>query len=114
MPIIIFSYVSASIGIEREEIKPNEVYRLPFSLSKKNLYHLADIYDKMIIEESEIFNTNTKKFEQEIDSYISKCFDFSIDESLIVDNFVEFTIPLLIKKYQYVLGPTKQRGNSRL
>lgn len=99
---------SASIGIEREEIKPNEVYRLPFSLSKKNLYHLADIYDKMIIEESKIFNTNTKKFEKEIDSYISKCFDFSIDESLIVDNFVEFTIPLLIKRYQYVLGPTNK------
>ena len=99
---------SASIGIEREEIKPNEVYRLPFSLTKKNLHHLADIYDRLIIEESKIFNTNTKKFEQEIDSYISKCFDFSIDESLIVDNFVEFTIPLLIKKYQYVLGPTNK------
>lgn len=62
----------------------------------------------MIIDESKIFNTNTKKFEQEIDSYISKCFDFSIDESLIVDNFVEFTIPLLIKRYQYVLGPTNK------
>lgn len=97
---------SASIGIEREEIKPNEVYRLPFSLSKKNLYHLADIYDRMIIDESKIFNTNTKKFEQEIDNYISKCFDFSIDERLIVDNFVEFTIPLLIKRYHYVLSQT--------
>lgn len=97
---------SASIGIEREEIKPNEVYRLPFSLSKRNLYHLADIYDKMVVVESEVFNTNTKKFEKEIDSYISKCFNFSIDESLIVDNFVEYTIPLLIKRYHYVLGPT--------
>jgi type I restriction-modification system DNA methylase subunit len=98
---------SASIGIEREEIKPNEVYRLPFSLSKENLYHLADIYDRLV-DETEIFNNNTIKLEQEIDSYISKCFNFSIDEDLIMDNFVEFTIPLLIKKYQFVLGPTNK------
>ena len=40
---------SASIGIERERIQPNEVYQLPFSLSKKDLYYLADIYDRIII-----------------------------------------------------------------
>lgn len=98
---------SASIGIEREEIKPNEVYRLPFSLSKKNLYHLAEIYDRLI-DEIEIFSNNTKKFENEIDNYISKCFGFSINENLILNNFVEFTIPLLIKKHQYVLAPTNK------
>lgn len=98
---------SASIGIEREEIKPNEVYRLPFSFDKENLYHLAGIYDRLV-DETEIFNNNTIKLEQEIDSYISKCFGFSIDEDLIVDNFVEFTIPLLIKRHQYVLGPTNE------
>jgi type I restriction-modification system DNA methylase subunit len=96
---------SASIGIEREEIKPNEVYKLPFSLSKENLYYLAEMYDRMC-SESEILNNNLKEQEKQIDEYIFKCFNFSKDENLIVDNFVEFTIPLLIKRYQYVLGPT--------
>lgn len=96
---------SASIGIEREEIKPNEVYKLPFSLSKENLYYLAEIYDRMC-SESEILNNSLKEQEKQIDEYIFKCFNFSKDENLIVDNFVEFTIPLLIKRYQYVLGPT--------
>ncbi|NGX82713.1 N-6 DNA methylase [Aequorivita sp. KMM 9714] len=96
---------SASIGIEREEIKPNEVYKLPFSLSKENLYYLAEIYDRMC-SESEILNNSLKEQEKQIDEYIFKCFNFSKDENLIVDSFVEFTIPLLIKRYQYVLGPT--------
>lgn len=96
---------SASIGIERERIESNEVYQLPFSLSKKNLYYLADIYDRMI-EESKIFKRNIEEFEQEIDRYISNCFELSVDEWLIVDNFVEFTIPLLLKRYHYVLGPS--------
>ncbi len=96
---------SASIGIEREEIKPNEIYKLPFSLSKENLYYLAEMYDRMC-SESEILNNNLKEQEKQIDEYIFKCFNFSKDENLIVDNFVEFTIPLLIKRYHYVLGPT--------
>jgi type I restriction-modification system DNA methylase subunit len=98
---------SASIGIEREEIKPNEVYRLPFSLSKNNLYDLAAIYDRML-DENELLKKNKKDLEKEIDSYIFKCFNLSKDENLIVDNFVEYTIPLLIKKYDFVLGPTNK------
>ena len=94
---------SASIGIERERIQPNEVYQLPFSLSKEDLYHLANIYDRMI-ENSKPFKT--KKFEQEIDNYLFKRFELSVNERLIVDDFIKFTIPLLLKRYQYVLGPS--------
>ncbi|MCY4560900.1 MAG: N-6 DNA methylase [Flavobacteriaceae bacterium] len=102
---------SASVGIERIRIQLNEYYQLPFSLSKKDLYHLADIYDKIIVKEDEFFNVNTKKIkqlEQEVDHYISKCFELSTDEHIIIDDFIKFTIPLMAGKYKNACSPVSE------
>ena len=102
---------SASVGIERRRIQLNEYYQLPFSLSKKDLYHLADIYDKIVVKEDEFFNVSTKKIkqlEQEVDHYISKCFELSIDEHLIIDDFIKFTIPLMAGEYENACSPVSE------
>lgn len=87
---------SASIGIEREEIKPNEIYSLPFNLKDANLHYLANLYDKFFNDN--ILNQDICNFENEIDNYIFSLYDFSNDELNIIDDFINYTLPLLSKK----------------
>ncbi|HEY0055265.1 MAG TPA: N-6 DNA methylase [Pedobacter sp.] len=88
--------VSASIGIEREEIKPNEVYDLPFALNDEQLYTLADVYDKEIMG-NEIFKTDLSRFESEINELIYNFFNLSAKSQMIIENAVKVTFPLLFK-----------------
>ncbi|MCY4560912.1 MAG: N-6 DNA methylase [Flavobacteriaceae bacterium] len=100
---------SSSIGIERNRVKLKEVKELPFTLSKKDLVHLANIYDEIIGEQSKsLITTRAEKLEEKVDNYIAKCFKLSPEEKILIDDFEEFTIPLLFKKYEKVLAPTKK------
>ena len=47
---------SPSIGIEREEIKKNEIASVPFILNNKDLDDLAVIYDKYLNEEEVVID----------------------------------------------------------
>lgn len=89
--------ISASIGIEREELKPNEYYQLPFSFKDDDMYFLSGILDKYL--DVDIFAQNSQKeaFENEIDDLIfSLCHVTERDKFLISDAF-EYSFSLLIE-----------------
>ncbi len=94
---------SASIGIEREEIKPNEIYRLPFILTEKNLYELAQLYDKWINHKM-FFKSNIEELEENVDNYIFSIYNTTNEELQIIEDFIVYSIPLLIKKNNYVVS----------
>ncbi|MGN6265770.1 MAG: Eco57I restriction-modification methylase domain-containing protein, partial [Ginsengibacter sp.] len=89
---------SASIGIEREEIKPNELYSLPLFLELEDFYKLSEIYDKYIVENLLVRERNIEALERTIDEYIfKKLSSLKQIESFIVEDFISFTLPLLKK-----------------
>ena len=88
---------SASIGIEREEIKPNEIYSLPFNLKDSDLYYLAELYENFFYDNN-ILNQDINKFENDVDKYIFSLYDFSKDELSIINDFINYSLPLLSKK----------------
>ena len=95
---------SASIGIERERIKPNEIYSLPFNLDDSNLYYLAELYEKYFNDDN-FLNQNIYRFEKEIDNYIFSLYEFSSDELNIIDDFIKYSLPLLSKKNNLPFNP---------
>jgi len=95
---------SASIGIEREEIKPNEIYSLPFILEDSDLYYLAELYEKYF-KDNIMLNQDIHKFENNIDNYIFSLYNFSEDELSIIDDFINYSLPLLSKKNNCPFNP---------
>lgn len=89
---------SASIGIEREEIKPNELYDLPLFFDVNDFYQLSQFYDQYIDDNLIIREQNIKILEQKIDDYIfNKLLLLKQIESFVIEDFVSFTLPLLKK-----------------
>lgn len=89
---------SASIGIEREEIKPNELYSLPLFLELEDFYKLSRLYDKYIIDNHFTRQQNIEALEQMVDEYIfQKLSSFKQIENNIIQDFFLHTIPLLRK-----------------
>ncbi|WP_430406747.1 HsdM family class I SAM-dependent methyltransferase [Fluviicola sp.] len=87
---------SASIGIEREEIKPNELYRLPLILSKNELYELSKIFDEHYSNSDSLKQIlNNYEFENKINSYVFE--RLSASSKILIDDFVSHTLPLLMK-----------------
>jgi len=99
---------SASIGIEREEIKPNELYNLPLILELEDFYRLSKLYDKHIVDNLFTKKQNIKLLEQKVDEYIfQKLSSFKQIENNIIQDFILHTIPLLRKNTEVVgLHPT--------
>ncbi|MBK8805509.1 MAG: N-6 DNA methylase [Bacteroidales bacterium] len=89
---------SASIGIEREEIKPNELNNLPQFLELEDFHKLAQLYDEYIVDNYFTREQNIEILEQKINEFIFKKL-FSLiktDNSIILD-FISYTLPLLKK-----------------
>ncbi len=95
---------SASIGIEREEIKPNEIYSLPFNLEDSDLYYLAELYEKYF-NDNVILNQDIHEFENDIDNYIFSLYNFSKNELSTIDDFINYSLPLLSKKNNLPFNP---------
>lgn len=89
--------ISASIGIEREEIKPNEYYQLPFSIKPKDLYILSDILDKYrnfdFLRQKQI----EKQFEEEIDNLIFDLFEISQQDRMLIEDAMNYSFSILIE-----------------
>lgn len=98
---------SASIGIEREEIKPNEIYNIPFILSIEDLYKLAYMYDEFIKSE-DIFSSNLVNFELKINEYIYKVYKISENELFMINDFIDYNVPLITKKYEKIFLPVSK------
>jgi len=89
---------SASIGIEREEIKPNELYNLPLILDLEDFYNLSKFYDKYVLDNEFKREDNIKILEQKVDNYISKKLElYKQVENNIIEDFILYTLPLLKK-----------------
>lgn len=89
---------SASIGIEREEVKPNELYNLPLFLELEDFYKLSQFYDEHILDNHFTRQQNIEVLEQKVNQYIFKRLS-SINqlENNTIQDFIQFTIPLLKK-----------------
>lgn len=96
---------SPSIGIEREEIKKNEIASVPFVLDTKDLEELAAIYDKYLNEENLIIDTNS--MESEINSIIYNKYSISEKDSLLIKDFADTTKSLMIKSVEDVTSETR-------
>lgn len=89
---------SASIGIEREEIKPNELNNLPQILELEDFYKLAQLYDEYIVDKHFTREQNIKVLEQKINEFIfQKLFSLIKMENNIILDFISYTLPLLKK-----------------
>lgn len=102
---------SASIGIEREEIKPNELYNLPLFLDLEDFYKLAQLYDKYIVDTHFTRKQNIEVLEQNVDEYIfQKLSTLKRIESYIVEDFILYTLPLLRKNIDEInLQPSAKK-----
>ncbi|WP_277014929.1 N-6 DNA methylase [Flavobacterium lindanitolerans] len=89
---------SASIGIEREEIKPNELYNLPLFLGLEDFEQLSQLYDKYIVDNILIREQNIGTLEHQVDNFIfKKLASIRQIESFIIEDFISYTLPLLKK-----------------
>ena len=89
---------SASIGIEREEIKPNELYNLPLFIDVNDFYQLSQLYDQYVVDNLIIREQNIRILEQKVDEYLfNKLLLLKQIESFVIEDFVSFTLPLLKK-----------------
>ncbi|MDR0332413.1 MAG: SAM-dependent methyltransferase [Dysgonamonadaceae bacterium] len=89
--------ISASIGIEREELKPNEYYQLPFFLEDENIYRLSDIFEEYMkldfIKQNQMLST----FENEIDNLIFSLCQISERNKILITDAFEYSFSLLIE-----------------
>jgi len=89
---------SASIGIEREEIKPNELFNLPLFLELEDFYKLSQLYDKHVLDNHFTRQQNIEALEEKVNQYIfKKLSSFKQIENNIIQDFIQYTIPLLKK-----------------
>lgn len=95
---------SASVGIEREEIKPNEVFGLPFPLQLNELNQLSDLYDEISKIDIKLNKAEVKSIENRIDKLIFNSFSLTFNDQVIIEDFIEYTIPFFTKKYKGVLA----------
>lgn len=91
---------SPSIGIEREEIKINEIKSLPFILQTDDLYALSSIYDNAIAGKEEFGDIDIKSLEDDVNKYIYEKYEISDEEKILIKDFCFITKQLMMKSYK--------------
>lgn len=88
--------ISASIGVEREEIKPNEIKRLPINLNENSIQFLSEIFENL--PNSDSFNPigRIESIEGEINDLIEKSFGLTYKESVIIEDRMQIGFSQLI------------------
>jgi type I restriction-modification system DNA methylase subunit len=89
--------ISASIGIEREEIKPNELYELPFHYEKDYASHLEKYLTeiKNLIKKNLPLKADISGIEKSINEEIFKMFKLSENERILISDFMTYTMGLM-------------------
>ena len=100
---------SPSIGIEREEIKINEIKSLPFTLQTDDLYALSSMYDSAIAGKTEFGDIDIKSLEDEVNKYIYVKYEISDDEKILIDDFCSTTKQLMMKSYKDAMWPVNKQ-----
>lgn len=96
---------SPSIGIEREEVKINEIKNLPFLLQTDDLYKLADLYDLLLKRDSIQTEVNEDTIEKQINDFICDKYGMSAKEKLLIRDFSTMTKQLMMKSYKNAMYP---------
>ena len=93
---------SSSWGIERERVKPNELYLLPYISEKIDMDKVVNIYNeiKLDIENNYPLVVNIQKYEHKLDEIISEGFGFSKNEQIFIDDTIKYTIDLFHKGHK--------------
>ncbi len=89
--------ISASIGIEREELKPNEYYQLPFPFKDETLYHLEEILEKYLKLDFLKQEQDKDNFEKSIDNLIFLLCQISERDRILIEDAFEYSFSLLIE-----------------
>lgn len=89
--------ISASIGIEREEIKPNELYELPFHYEKDHASHLEKYLTeiKSLIKKNYPMDVDISSIEKSINEEIFKMFKLSENERILISDFMTYSLGLM-------------------
>lgn len=91
--------ISASVGIEREEIKPNEIYELPFFHDKNTFQYLEKYLTeiKTRIENNYPMRVDIGDIESLIDEEIFKMFGLTENERILISDFTTYTLGLMFE-----------------
>lgn len=101
----LYSYLNvlltSSVGVEREQILIEELFKYPFFDSKDKMIKVASYVDKihnldrkLIVDEDYVYN----EILDELNSYILECFNLS--DNIYVDYTFDVTIPTIITEQQ--------------
>ena len=90
---------SSSWGIEREKVKPNELYLLPYINKNINIKKIVKIYNEieLSIKNSVPLISDISIYESKIDKIIAESFNLSIEEQIFIDDTIKYTIDLFHK-----------------
>lgn len=89
--------ISSSIGIERERVKPNELYELPFYYEHDNAGHLEKYFSeiKNLVEENFPMYTDISHIERSINEEIFNMFKLSENERILISDFMIYSLGLM-------------------
>lgn len=109
--------VSNSWGIERERIKPNEIYEFPVDFEEKEIKELSLLHRDIENEiTSSVINTDYSSIENKINELIYDLYNINIDEKQSIENFIMYSVDLFHKKdksialYPVLKNQTREYG----
>jgi len=90
---------SSSWGVEREKVKPNELYLLPYINKNINIKKIVKIYNEieLSIKNSVPLIRDISLYESKIDKIIAESFNLSIEEQIFIDDTIKYTVDLFHK-----------------
>lgn len=106
--------ISASIGIEREEIKPNELYELPFTFSNESFIKLGKCIDKIkeTIDKNYPLDVDVSSYEKAINQELNKLFGLTENEQVLIADFKTYSLGLIFAGNNSIaLKPTDKQEN---
>lgn len=86
---------SASLGIEREEIKPTDVKRLP-QVPEEDFQAYGDLFDSIRHERDQFF-AQDKSIKTELSELIQQSLKLTVRDVILIRDFCDFTLPLFFK-----------------
>ena len=95
---------SSSWAIERDRVKPNELYPLPFISENIDMNKIVDIYNQIKVKIKEFYplKINIYHYELEIDKIISQSFNITDNEQVFIDDTIKYTVDLFHKGHKSI------------
>ena len=95
---------SSSWGIERERVKPNELYLLPYISENIDIQEVVQTYNDI---KSEIVNqyplcANISKYEKKLDELILNALGFSNNEQIFINDTINYSLDLFTKGHNSI------------